>query len=658
MALHHQLAKKLINPTLALPRSIKRLIVSIIDVSLCAGSTYFAYYLRLGYWVTPDTPVFLDAFYFTCATSIFLALPIFYIAGLYRSVFRFSGLPALLTITKASFIYAVVFVAIFTVIGVGAVPRTIGLIQPVLLLMLVGLSRAVANVWFGGAYLKILSQDNLPNVLIYGAGSAGRQLSAAMVNSHEMRVVGFLDDDKQLQGNLINGLYIYPPDNLPRLIKTLEIKDVLLAIPSTNRSRRQAIVDQISHAKVRVRTLPSIIDIAHGKVTESDLRDLDIEDLMYRDPIDPDYSLLKNSLSKKIILVTGAGGSIGGEICRQILLLEPAVLILIDHSEADLYRIHQELVSKYLSSSDIKQNTQIVPLLGSVIDTIFLDAIFVKWQPHIVYHAAAYKHVPIVEENPFEGVKNNVFGTLTLAKIAKKYQTPKFVLISTDKAVRPTNVMGVSKRLAELILQSFAESNGQSIFTMVRFGNVLASSGSVIPKFRQQIKEGGPVTVTDFKMTRFFMTISEAAQLVMHAGAIAKGGDVFLLDMGKPIKIVDLAIKVIELSGLKIKNNDNPDGDIEIQEIGVRPGEKLYEELLISGSPQRTSHPKIYKSQEHFYTWENLEVHLENLGKIIESRNVTELRKLLLQLVPEYNPQNLNFSNGTGVEITNNLSKS
>jgi FlaA1/EpsC-like NDP-sugar epimerase len=642
MALYHELAKNLISPTLTLPRSIKRLIVLIIDLLLCVGSTYFAYYLRLGYWVAPENP----EFYKTCAISIFLAIPIFYIAGLYRSIFRYSGLPALLTITKASFIYAIVFAAIFTVIGVGAVPRTVGLIQPVLLLLLVGLSRAVANVWFGGAYLRLLGQGNLSKVLIYGAGSAGRQLAAAMANSHEMQVVGFLDDDKQLQGNVINGLYVYRPENLPQLIQTLKVSDVLLAIPSVSRSSRQAIVEQVSHAKVRVRTLPSFIDIANGKVGVDDLHDLDIEDLMYRDTIDPDPFLLKQNSSKKIVLVTGSGGSIGGELCRQILLLEPAVLILIDHSEADLYKIHQELVTKYSLLNDATHKTEIVSALGSVTDTAFLEAIFKKWLPHIVYHAAAYKHVPIVEENPFEGIKNNVFGTLALAILAKNYQTPNFVLISTDKAVRPTNVMGVSKRLAELILQSFSACDGQTIFTMVRFGNVLASSGSVIPKFRQQIKEGGPVTVTDFQMTRYFMTISEAAQLVMQAGAIAKGGDVFLLDMGQPIKIVDLAKKMIELSGLQIKNDENPDGDIEIQEIGIRPGEKLYEELLISGNPQKTSHPQIYKSQEHFYAWENLEAHLENLRKIMQSRNVSELQKILLELVPEYSPQNLDSSNG------------
>ena len=644
MGINHRFTKALVHPVLALPRPVKRLIVLIIDALFCGGTTYLAYYLRLGYWIGPEAPIFLNAFYKTCAISILLAIPIFYIAGLYRAIFRYSGLPALKAITKASFIYAFAFAAIFTVIGVGDVPRTVGLIQPILLLIFVGLSRAIANVCLGGAYLRILDQATLPKVLIYGAGAAGRQLSAAMVNSHEMQVIGFLDDDKSLQGNVINGLYVHCPENLPKLIQIFKVNDVLLAIPSVSRSRRQAIVEEVSHAKVRVRTLPSFIDIANGKVSEDDLRDLDIEDLLYRDLIDPSPSLLKQNNSMKIVLVTGSGGSIGGELCRQILLLEPAVLIHIDHSEADLYKIHQELVTKYSFLTHATHNTQIVSVLGSVTDSTFLDAIFEKWHPHIVYHAAAYKHVPIVEENPFEGIKNNVFGTLALAEIAKYYKTPNFLLISTDKAVRPTNVMGVSKRLAELILQSFAESNGQTIFTMVRFGNVLASSGSVIPKFRQQIKEGGPVTVTDFQMTRYFMTLSEAAQLVMQASAIAKGGDVFLLDMGQPIKIIDLAKKMIELSGLQIKNDENPDGDIEIKEIGIRPGEKLYEELLISGNPQKTSHPKIYKSQEHFYAWEILEVHLENLRKIIQSRNVSELQKILLELVPEYSPQNLDSS--------------
>ena len=640
MALYHLLAQSLATPTLALPRPIKRLIVLTIDALLCISSTYIAYYLRLGYWVTPETPIFLDAFYKTIFVSLIIALPIFYVAGLYRAIFRYSGLPALLTISKASCIYGICFAIIFTLIGVESVPRTIGLLQPILLLLLVGASRAIANVWLGGAYLKILKLNNLPKVLIYGAGSAGRQLAAAMANSHEMQVVGFLDDDRKLQGNVINGLRVYRPENLAKLIKSLKVGDVLLALPSVGRSRRQAILEQVSHAKIRVRTLPGLMDLANGKVSAADLRELDIEDLLLRDAIAPDPELLSKNISEKIVLVTGAGGSIGGELCRQILLLKPKKLILIDHSEADLYKIHQELLAKYDFLLEEHQDEKIVPILGSVTDIGSLEAIFEKYHPHIVYHAAAYKHVPIVEENPFEGVKNNVFGTLAIAQVARHFQTPYFVLISTDKAVRPTNVMGVTKRLAELILQSFAENSTQTIFTMVRFGNVLASSGSVIPKFRRQIKDGGPVTVTDFRMTRYFMTIPEAAQLVIQAGAIAKGGDVFLLDMGTPVKIVELAKNMIELSGLQLKSEENPDGDIEIQEVGMRPGEKLYEELLISGNPQKTSHPRIFKSHEDFYSWEILESHLDQLNAIIHQRNIGDLKELLLKLVPEYYPQN------------------
>ena len=639
MALYHLLAQSLATPTLALPRPIKRFIVLAIDAFFCIGSAYFAFYLRLGYFVTPETPTFLEAFYKTSATSLLLALPIFYIAGLYRAIFRYSGLPALITIAKASFIYAILFAMIFVVIGVETVPRTVGLIQPIILLLLVGFSRAIANVWLGGAYLKILKQNNLPRVLIYGAGSAGRQLAAAMANSHEMRVVGFLDDDKKLQNNVINGWRVYPPENLTNIIKPLKVEDVLLALPSVSRVRRHTILEQVAHAKVRVRTLPGLMDLANGKISAADLRELDIEDLLSRDAVDPDPVLLQKNISGKVVLVTGAGGSIGSELCRQILPLKPSTFILLDHSEADLYKIHQELLAKDKLINNTNQNSQILPILGSVADTAMLDMVFEKHRPYIVYHAAAYKHVPIVEENPFEGIKNNVFGTLAIARVSQEFQTPYFVLISTDKAVRPTNIMGVSKRLAELILQAFAPSNNKTIFTMVRFGNVLASSGSVIPKFRRQIKDGGPITITDFRMTRYFMTIPEAAQLVMQAGAIAKGGDVFLLDMGRPVKIIDLAKNMIELSGLQIKDEENPDGDIEIQEIGMRPGEKLYEELLISGSPQKTSHPRIFKSHEDFYSWEALQEYLQELNKVIVERDVGQLRALLLKFIPEYNPQ-------------------
>ena len=414
MALYHQLAQSLTAPILALPRSIKRSIVLSIDALLCVGSTYFAYYLRLGYWITPESPYLFEAFYKTSAISLLLALPLFYIAGLYRAIFRYSGLPALITIAKASFIYAILFATIFTIIGVETVPRTVGLIQPIILLLLVGFSRALANVWLGGAYLKILKQNNLPRVLIYGAGSAGRQLAAAMANSHEMRIIGFLDDDKKLQDHIINGWRVYRPENLTKLIKLLEVEDVLLALPSASRARRHAILEHVAHAKVRVRTLPGLMDLANGKISAADLRELDIEDLLSRDVIDPDPVLLSKNITGKVALVTGAGGSIGGELCRQILNLKPATLILIDHSEAGLYQIQQELNAKLRlieNFNGIAGGIKIVPLLGSVTDTEMLVAIFKKWRPHIVYHAAAYKHVPIVEENPFEGVKNNVFGT-------------------------------------------------------------------------------------------------------------------------------------------------------------------------------------------------------------------------------------------------------
>jgi FlaA1/EpsC-like NDP-sugar epimerase len=634
----NKLKIKLIKSVLELPRFIKRLIVSFFDVLICLGSTYLAYYLRLGYWVTQENSTIFDALLITCTSSVLLAIPIFYVAGLYRSIFRYTGLQAFIIIIKVTLIYAAVFFIIFTVIGVEAVPRTVGIIQPLLLLLLVGLSRAIANIWLSETYLKILGDNNLSKVLIYGAGSAGRQLSSALANSHEMKVVGFIDDDKQLQGNTINGLHVSSPEKLPQLVQSLKVDNVLLAIPSASKSRRQDIIEKIALTKVRVRTLPSIMDIANGKVNVNDLRDIDIEDILYRDPINQDFTFQQKITSEKI-LVTGAGGSIGGELCRQILKLNPEVLILLDHSEANLYDIHQELAKYSSFLNDENHKTQIITALGTILDSTFVNTIFEKWRPHIVYHAAAYKHVPIVEENPFEGIKNNVFGTLSLVQISNKYQTPNFVLISTDKAVRPTNIMGVSKRLAELIIQSFAALDTKTIFTMVRFGNVLDSSGSVIPKFRQQIKDGGPITVTDFKMTRYFMTISEAAQLVMQAGSIAKGGEVFLLDMGKPIKIYDLAKKMIELSGLKVKNSENHNGDIEIQQIGIRPGEKLYEELLISGNPQKTTHSKIYKSQENFYSWETLEVYLMRLKKIIDNRNRSELQKILLEIVTEYKYQ-------------------
>jgi len=568
-----------------------------------------------------------------------LALPVFTISGMYRAIFRYSGWPALMTVTKAAVVYGLSFAALFTAIGVDGIPRTIGIIQPILLLLFVGASRVFARFWLGGLYQSQLKLQSLPKVLIYGAGSSGRQLAGAMAHSHEMRVVGFLDDDARLHGSVVNGKAIYSPADLSGLVASLNVTDVLLALPTVSRIRRNEIINSMLAAKVSVRTLPSLMDLAQGRVSTSDLRELDIEDLLGREPVVPNHILLGKNIFGKVVLVTGAGGSIGSELCRQILKLGPASLLLVEQSEFALYELHQELMNKLsvLGSHDIK----LVPLLASVRDAERMHEIMSTWKPYTVYHAAAYKHVPLVEHNPAEGIKNNVLGTLTAAMAAAEHGVTEFVLISTDKAVRPTNIMGASKRLAEMVLQSLADDLARSRstrFSMVRFGNVLGSSGSVVPKFRQQIKDGGPITLTHPDVTRYFMTIPEAAQLVIQAGAMAKGGDVFVLDMGKPVKIFDLAHRMVELSGLTVRDENDPQGDIEIAVTGLRPGEKLYEELLIGDNPEPTSHPRIMKAHEDFLPWAVFEEKLNALQMALDVNDVGVVRQMLQQLVSGYVP--------------------
>jgi len=619
---------KLAVPVLALPRAAKRLAVISVDTSLCVLSVWLAYYLRLGEFVALSGNALLAV-----AASIGISLPIFIVSGLYRAIFRYSGLPALLTVARAVGIYGLFYAAIFTAIGITEVPRTVGIIQPILLLLFIGASRALARVWLGDQYHSILKHASRPKVLIYGAGTAGRQLADAMANSYEMQVVGFLDDDDRLHGHVLNGQPIYNPGDLPTLAPTLNISDVLLALPSANRKRRNEILSQIREAHVSVRTLPSVMDLAQGKVGVSDLRELDIDDLLGREPVSPNHILLARNIVDKVVLVTGAGGSIGSELCRQILPVGPEKLLLIEQSEFALYAIHQELEEK-LSG----RNITLVPLLASVQDEERMREIMSTWKPDTVYHAAAYKHVPLVEHNPAEGVKNNVLGTLKAARAAAANGVSDFVLVSTDKAVRPTNIMGASKRLSEMVLQALATMSPGTKFAMVRFGNVLGSSGSVVPKFRQQIRDGGPITLTHPDITRYFMTIPEAAQLVIQAGAMAKGGDVFVLDMGQSVKIMDLARRMIELSGLTIRDEENPDGDIEIEITGLRPGEKLYEELLIGDNPKPTSHPRIMKAHEDFVPWSELEPKLAALEMALNVNDVGVVRLMLQQLVSGYAP--------------------
>ena len=613
---------------LVMPRVFKCAVVLLVDTSLCVLAVWIAFYLRLGEFVALSGPSLWAAI-----AAVLIALPIFAVTGLYRAIFRYAGWPALLTVTKAIAMYGVIFAAVFTAIGTQGVPRTVGLIQPILLLLLVGASRALARFWLGGLYQSHLTLAALPKVLIYGAGNTGRQLATAMANSHEMRVAGFLDDDDRLHGHVLNGLPIYRPDDLPSLVVSRNICSVLLALPSTNRKRRNEILACMLEAKVSVRTLPSITDLAQGRVSTSDLRELDIDDLLGREPVIPNHILLGKNVAGKVVLVTGAGGSIGSELCRQIMSVGPEVLLLIEQSECSLYGIHQELEGKYADSP-----IRLVPLLASVRDENRMREIISTWHPDTIYHAAAYKHVPLVEHNPAEGIKNNVLGTLCTAQAAAENGVLDFVLISTDKAVRPTNIMGASKRLAEMVLQAIAATNPGTKFSMVRFGNVLGSSGSVVPKFRRQIRDGGPITLTHPEITRYFMTIPEASQLVIQAGAMAKGGDVFVLEMGQSVKIMDLARRMIELSGLTVKDEQNPDGDIDIDVIGLRPGEKLYEELLIGDNPEPTSHPRIMKGLEEFLPWADLEVKLNALEMALNTNDVGVIRLMMKQLVTGYTP--------------------
>ncbi len=555
----------------------------------------------------------------------------------------------MVAVVRAILVYGVAFAVVFTFIGVPGVPRTVGLIQPLLLLIFVGASRAAARIWLGSLYHRKIQKMSLPQVLIYGAGGAGRQLASAMANSFEMRVIGFLDDDDRLQGNVLNGLPIYNPADLSEVLANVPVTDVLLALPSVSRKRRNDILEALSRHKLAVRTLPVLSDIATGKVSVSDLRELDIDDLLGREPVQPNHLLMMKNVQGKVVLVTGAGGSIGSELCRQILKVGPAKLLLIEQSEFALYAIHQELEEKAAALSTlisakttVSGSTVLVPLLASTQDELRMRDIMSTWRPDSVYHSAAYKHVPLVEHNPVEGIKNNVLGTLRTAQAAAEMGVTDFVLISTDKAVRPTNIMGASKRLAEMVLQALAAkgaaTQSSTKFSIVRFGNVLGSSGSVVPRFRQQIRDGGPVTLTHADITRYFMTIPEAAQLVIQAGAMAKGGDVFVLDMGEPVKIIDLAKRLIELSGLTLRNEQKPDGDIAIETIGLRPGEKLYEELLIGENPESTSHPRIVKAREDFLSWTELEPKLEALSLALRTDDVGAMRSMMKQLVRGYAP--------------------
>ncbi|MFS8046664.1 polysaccharide biosynthesis protein [Rhizobium sp. BR 314] len=628
-------ADKLVLPFLALPRSTKRALALLVDASLCVLTVWFAYCLRLDDWVILEGIEWLPAI-----VSLLVAIPIFIVLGLYRAIFRYAGLSAFMTVVKAVAIYALAFMTIFTAISVPGVPRTVGILQPLLLLISIGLSRMWTRYWLGNAYQRLLNRNQLAKVLIYGAGASGRQLAGALANSAELNVVGYLDDDKNLHGSIMGGLPIYDPADLLALALSGEIKGVLLALPNATRQRRNEILEDMRKARVTVRTMPDLTALAQGRVAVSDLRELDIEDLLGRNVIAPDRALIEKNIHGKVVMVTGAGGSIGSELCRQILKNGPSSLLLVEQSEFALYAIHGELEKSMAAAGHA--DIRIIPFLASVRDDQRIRQIMEAWRPKTVYHAAAYKHVPLVEYNPVEGIRNNVLGTQITAEAARDHGVEHFVLISTDKAVRPTNIMGASKRLAEMVLQAMdadRKADAPSTnFAMVRFGNVLGSSGSVVPLFRQQIRDGGPITLTHPEITRYFMTIPEASQLVIQAGAMSGGGDVFLLDMGEPVRIADLARRMVELSGLTVRDADEPDGDIELEITGLRPGEKLYEELLIGDNPQPTSHPRIMQAKEDFLLWPELSKRLAALEAALNENDIPLARTLLEKLVSGYAP--------------------
>ena len=584
-----------------LPRGVKRLLAICTDSALCVLTVWLAICFRFESWVSLSGYQWLAV-----VLSIALAIPLLMLFGFYHTVIRFAGKQTILAALQAIGIYTIIYSAIFTAYGFTLVPRTIGVLQPLLLLIGLAFVRILA--------LQLLS-EHLPStkvlaertaVLIYGAGNSGQQLAASIRASGQSRVVGFIDDNINLHQARISGMMVYNPNAIDSLVKKNDVKDVLLAIPSLSRSKRNDIIKKLQHSRVAIRTLPSLSDLAQGKVSENSLRELDIDDLLGRDPVKPIPNLLAKTTTGKVVLVTGAGGSIGSELCRQLLQLAPHQLILFDNSEFALYDISSQL-TELASILPDASTPMIRSVLGNVRDEQVVHALISKYQPDTIYHAAAYKHVPLVESNPSEGLQNNILGTYHVAKAAIEAGVKDMVLISTDKAVRPTNVMGASKRLAELCLHCLAnlqspEQATQTRFCIVRFGNVLGSSGSVVPKFRQQIRAGGPITLTHPEITRYFMTIPEAAQLVIQASGLhASQADtckVYLLDMGDSVKIIDLAKAMVQLSGMTLRDASNPLGDIAIEITGLRPGEKLYEELLISGNPQITMHPKIMASAE------------------------------------------------------------
>jgi FlaA1/EpsC-like NDP-sugar epimerase len=632
-----------------LPRWAKRALLIGNDAALLTIALWAAYSLRLNVLYLPNDQQ---------TWAVFLAAPIigvatFYVRGLYRLVTRYIGQEAATRVYVSVALGVLIWVLLILLAGVVGVPRSVIIIYGLFAAAFIRLSRHFAG-WVLDAmpYATPASFDPRTKVAVYGAGKTGMELSRALRGSGHYKTVAFIDDDKSLWGQIIDRNKVYRPSKIAKLIERNGVKEVFLAMPSASRQQRRSVIHNLESHQVVVKTLPALEDIASGRVKVSDLRPVDVDDLLGRDPVPPDADLLGQDIRGKCVMITGAGGTIGSELSRQVLRLLPKKLVLFEVSEAALYEIEMQLSElqqglgpQSSGKRDDWRPPKIVPVLGSILDDNLVRHTISSHAVDTIYHAAAYKHVPLVEINQLTGLANNTFGTLTLAQSADELGVSRFVLISTDKAVRPTSVMGASKRLAELVLQALAavgETN--TLFTMVRFGNVLDSSGSVVRRFRKQIERGGPVTVTHRDIIRYFMSIPEAAELVIQAGAMAEGGDVFVLDMGKPVKIDDLAHTMVRLSGLDVRNEENPSGDIAIEYVGLRQGEKLYEELLIGENTTGTQHPRVMKNIEPFLSLEELGIQLERLQDAIESQDLDAVQPILNDTVEGYRVRGLRLS--------------
>ena len=623
------------------PRWFKRIFLIVNDMALLTIALWAAYSLRLSQFYVPES----FGMILLMAAAPIIGVITFHMRGLYKLVTRYIGPEGTTRIYVAVIIAVLAWALLVLLSGIKGHPRSVVVIYGLIAAGLIRLSRqwAAALLLKGAPQHKPVSFDERKNVIIYGAGAMGVQLLRALNETNQFNMVAFIDNSPSLAGQVVHGVKVLRPGKIGKVISTENVKEVLLAMPSALRSERRAAIKALEPFPVVVKTLPALEEIASGRVEVSDLRPIEVEDLLGRDPVAPELELLTGHVKDKVVMITGAGGSIGSELTRQLLELGPKSLILFELSEVALYEIEMEIEElKWRRAKEPEApplaDTKIIPVLGSVQDRKLVARTISDYDVEVIYHAAAYKHVPLVEVNPFTGLQNNTFGTLTLAEVAKEARVERFVLVSSDKAVRPTNVMGASKRLAELILQALAEPHGTTVFTMVRFGNVLDSSGSVVRRFRNQIQAGGPVTVTHPEIIRYFMSIPEAAQLVIQAGAMASGGEVFVLDMGTPVKIDDLARTMVRLSGLEVRDDTNPEGDIAIEYIGLRRGEKLYEELLIGENTTGTSHPRIFKNSEPVLAYAELVAALERLDDAIQRHDEADLQEMLRATVEGYKP--------------------